>query len=168
MLTILVKIFKALNSEQSPNQLAAAVSLAAILGLTPLLSLHNFLVIFVVLIFRVNLTIFLVTWPLFSLIGLIISPFAEQLGSSLLQLPEMQAIWTSFYNTIIGRWSNFYYSGVLGSLVISLGVAIIGYPVFKLLIVQYRNKWLKKFEQYHIVKLLKTSKIWQLYQSYSS
>ncbi len=47
MLALLMKILKALNSEQSPGQLAAAVSFAAIIGLTPLLSLHNFFILLI-------------------------------------------------------------------------------------------------------------------------
>lgn len=58
MLNFLAKLLKVLNSERSPGQLAAAVSLAAIIGMTPLYSLHNLFVLFLVLFFRVNLTVF--------------------------------------------------------------------------------------------------------------
>jgi len=168
MLTVLAKILKVLNSEQSPNQIAAAISLAAIVGLTPLLSLHNLLVFLVVLAFRVNLTMFLVAWPLFTILGLAIAPVAESVGMSLLQAPALQTFWESFYNTLIGRWSNFYFSGVLGSLLIALVVALIGFPLFKVLVVNYRVSWLEKIEKYQIIKMLKASKFWQFYQGYSS
>jgi len=168
MLTLLVKIFKALNSEQSPAQLAAAVSFAAIIGLTPLLSLHNIFVLLIVLWFRINLTVFMVMWPLFSIFGLMLAPVAERLGLTLLQMPLLVPFWESFYNTLIGRWSNFYYSGVLGAVVLATVLAIIIYPISKMLISQYREKWLHKFEQYQVVKMLKASKFWQLYQSYSN
>jgi len=168
MLTILVKIFKALNSEQSPGQLAAAISLAVIIGFTPLLSLHNLFILFFVLLFRVNLTIFLVSWPLFGLLGLIIEPLAERLGLYLLQMPSLLPLWESFYNTLVGRWSNFYYSGVIGSFVIALALAVILYPLSKILVAQYREKWSQKLEQFQVIKMLKASKFWQLYASYSS
>ncbi len=168
MLTILAKILKALNSEQSPNQLAAAISLAAIIGLTPLFSLHNVLILLVVLWFRVNLTIFLVCWPLFTILGLAIAPLAQSLGADILQTPQLIPMWETFYNTLIGRWSNFYYTGVIGSLMIALVLAVALFPISKILIVNYRGKWLAKFEQYKVVKLLKASKIWQVYQSVSN
>lgn len=168
MLTLLAKLLKALNSEQSPGQLAAGVSLAVIVGLTPLLSLHNLIVLLIVLFFRVNLTVFLLMWPLFSIVGLLISPLSESLGLAILQAPSMIALWESFYNTLIGRWSNFYFSGVTGGLVIAIILAIIVYPVSKLLVVQYRTRLYSKFEQYKVVKMLKASKFWQLYESYSN
>jgi len=167
MLTILVKLLKVLNSEQSPSQIAAAISLAAIIGITPLLSLHNLVVVFVVLFFRVNLTLFLVSWPIFTLLGVVLSPLSESLGLMLLQAEPLIPVWESFYNTLFGRWSNFYYAGVLGSLIIALAAGLILYPVSQKLIVAYRHQWLDKLEKFKIVKLLKTSRLWQMYQSYS-
>lgn len=163
MLTIFVKLLKALNSEQSPNQLAIAISLAAILGLTPLLSIHNIVVILVALWFRVNLTILLVSYPLFAFIGFLLSPLFESVGLSVLQAPSMLATWESFFNTVVGRWSNFYYSGVMGSFLVSLVAAIILFPVSKIAVTAYREKWLAKIEQFKVTKMLKATKFWQLY-----
>lgn len=168
MLAILAKILKVLNSEQSPAQIAAAISMAAIVGLTPLLSLHNLIIALVVLWFRVNLTMFLVAWPLFTLLGIIITPLSESVGATLLQNDTLLPMWESFYNTLIGRWSNFYYTGVIGSLVVGLIVSIVLFPLSQLFIANYRGKWLKKIEQYQIVRMLKASKFWQLYENYSN
>ena len=112
MLTILVKLLKALNSEQSPGQLAVAISLAIMIGFTPLISLHNLLIVLIALWFRVNLTLLIVSYPLFALIGYLLSPMFESIGLNILQMPSLLPFWESFFNTLIGRWSNFYYAGV--------------------------------------------------------
>lgn len=163
MLTILVKLLKALNSEQSPGQLAIAISLAIILGFTPLVSLHNLLIILIALWFRVNLTLLIVSYPLFALIGYLLSPVFESIGLNILQIPSLLPLWESFFNTLFGRWSNFYYAGVMGSFVVGLIVAIIMFPLVKYSVTAYRHKWLIKFEQFKIVKMLKASRFWQLY-----
>ncbi|MCW8880165.1 MAG: TIGR03546 family protein [Kangiellaceae bacterium] len=163
MLTILAKIFKALNSEQSPNQLAIAISLAAVVGMTPLLSLHNLFIFLIVLWFRVNLTMFLVSWPLFTLLGLLLSSPIQSLGNMVLQEPSLVPMWESFYNTLIGRWSDFYYKGVMGGLILGTSIAIISFPISKALINKYRYKWLEKIQKYQVVRMLKASKLWQLY-----
>ncbi|MGX5172520.1 TIGR03546 family protein [Aliikangiella sp. IMCC44653] len=165
MLTLLAKIFKALNSEQSPNQLALAVCLAAIVGLTPTLSLHNLFIVFVLLFFRINISIFLVTWPLFILLGLILEPFAQSLGANILQAPSLVPMWESFYNTAVGRWSNFYYTGVIGSLVVAIGILPILFPLVRYAVSKYRTTLLDKMEKYQIVRMLKASKVWQSYSS---
>jgi len=163
MLTILVKLFKALNSEQSTNQLAIAVSLAIILGFTPLISLHNLIIVLIALWFRINLTLLIVSYPLFALVGFVFSSFFESIGLSILQSEGLAPIWEAFFNTLFGRWSNFYYSGVIGSFVVSLVVAAIAFPVVKIMVRAYREKWLSKIERFKIVKTLKASRFWELY-----
>jgi len=165
MLTILVKLLKALNSEQSASQLAIAISLAVILGFTPILSLHNIFVVLIALWFRVNLTLLLVSYPLFAFIGFLLSSVFESVGLSILQTQSLIPVWESFFNTLVGRWSNFYYSGVMGSFVISLVTAIILFPIVKLMIRGYREKWMTKFNQFKLTKILKASKFWQLYSA---
>ena len=162
MLTILVKLLKALNSEQSASQLAAAISLAVILGLTPILSLHNGVILLIALWFRVNLSLLIISYPLFALIGFLMSPLFDSIGLSVLQLPSLVPLWESFFNTIIGRWSNFYYSGVMGSFVVSLLLAIVLFPIAKMAITAYRDRWLEYVDQFKVVKMLKASKLWQM------
>ena len=164
MLTSLLKLFKALNSEQNAGQLAMALSLSAILGLTPLYSLHNILILLIVFSFRVNLSLFFLSYPLFAFIGYLLSDVFESVGLNVLQTPYLIDMWQSFFNTIIGRWSNFYYSGVIGSLLVALVTAIIIYPLSKRLINLYRDKLLVKIEEYHLVKMLKASAFWKLYE----
>ncbi len=163
MLTIFVKLLKALNSEQSPAQLAIAISLAIIMGFTPLISLHNLLIVLIALWFRVNLTLLIVSYPLFAFIGYLLSPMFESIGLNILQIPSLLPFWGSFFNTLFGRWSNFYYAGVMGSFVVGLTVAIIMLPLVKFSVTAYRHKWLAKFEQFKVAKMLKASRFWQLY-----
>jgi len=165
MLTILAKLLKTLNSEQSSNQLATAVSLAIILGFTPLVSLHNLIIVLIALWFRVNLTLLIISYPLFALIGFLLSPIFESFGLSMLQNESLIPMWESFFNTLFGRWSNFYYSGVIGSFVFSIIVAIITFPLVKMMVRAYREKWLTRIEQYKVIKAIKASRFWQLYAS---
>ena len=165
MLTVLAKLLKALNSEQSPNQLAIAISLSVILGFTPLISLHNIFVILIALWFRVNLSLLVVSYPLFALMGYLLSPVFESVGLAILQMPSLTPLWDVFFNTLFGRWSDFYYSGVMGSFVVGLITAIVLFPTIKILIRAYREKWMVKFNQFKITKILKASKFWQIYSN---
>ena len=165
MLTILAKLLKALNSEQSTSQLAIAVALAIILGFTPLISLHNLIIVLIALWFRVNLSLLILSYPLFALIGYLLSPLFESFGLSILQSESLIPMWESFFNTLFGRWSNFYYSGVIGSFIFSIIVAIITFPLVKMMVRAYREKWLAKIEQLKLVKLIKASRFWNLYSS---
>jgi len=165
MLTVLAKLLKALNSEQSLNQLAFAISLSAILGFTPLISLHNIFVILIALWFRVNLSLLIISYPLFALMGYLLSPVFESIGLTILQMPSLTPLWNTFFNTLFGRWSEFYYSGVMGSFVLGVITAIILFPIVRILIRAYREKWMIKFNQFKVTKILKASKFWQIYSN---
>ena len=56
VLKFLSKLFKALRSGDSPGQLAGGFALGMIIGLTPLWSLHNLLVVILIIIIKVNIS----------------------------------------------------------------------------------------------------------------
>jgi uncharacterized protein (TIGR03546 family) len=165
MLTLLVKILKALNSEQSPSQLAIAVSIAAIMGLTPFLSMHNLVLVLFAMWFRVNLGLLIVSYPLFAILGWMFSAQLEAFGFSLLQMPELQDFWISLYNNLGGRWSGFYFSGRLGSLVVSLVLAIILFPIVRFGVIKYREVVLEKFNSSKLMLWLKATKFMHFYNA---
>ena len=77
MIGTIAKILKALNSETAPGQISMALCFALIIGLTPLYSLHNLLVLLLVLILRVNLSAFIVGWVFFSGVAYILDPIFQ-------------------------------------------------------------------------------------------
>ena len=55
VLEFVAKLIKILRSEISPNQISWGFVLGMILGLTPIMSLHNLLVVILIIILKVNL-----------------------------------------------------------------------------------------------------------------
>jgi uncharacterized protein (TIGR03546 family) len=159
----LAKLLKALSSDASPWQLAFGLMLGMIIGLTPIWRVHNLLIFFVVLFMRVNLTTFLISLTLFSGIAYLFDPVMINLGEYLLTHPGMQGSWTAFYNTNLGQLSQFFHTLTLGSLVISLIFAPVLLVISKLLIVQYRERFMVWTNKLKLVQFLKSSRIFQLY-----
>ena len=116
----LLKLIKILNSDASPSAIASAICLAMFIGLTPLSSPHNIIILLVVLMFRVHLGTFVLASIGFKLLGFAFESGIEQLGLALLQSPALESLWTSIYNTQIGRLSFFNYTTTFGGLFISL------------------------------------------------
>lgn len=167
MLTIIAKILKALNSEQSPAQLALAIILAMIVGFTPLLSLHNLFIVFLVLFFRVNLGIFIISYPIWAMLGWLLSPLFNEVGTWLLNAESMHVMWQSFFNTLPGRWSNFYFTGVTGGIAISLILGIILYPILVWMIQQYRQQVYHKIKSSKWMVAFKATHFWKIYEKIS-
>ncbi len=80
VLKILSKLFKALRSNESPGQLAWGFVLGMIIGLTPLWSLHNLVVLVLIIILRVNAAMSIAAFIIFSLFAYLFDPLFHNLG----------------------------------------------------------------------------------------
>ncbi|WP_158768531.1 DUF2062 domain-containing protein [Paraglaciecola sp. L1A13] len=162
---LLAKLLKALNSDDSPWQLAFGVMLGMIMGLTPFLGLHSVFILFIVLFLRVNLSTFLLAYALFSGFTLLLNPMMADIGESLLTSPGLTGLWTSLYNSTFGQLTQFYHTLTLGSLLFSLILAPFILILSKVLVVQYRVRFMQWINKLKIVQFLKGSRIYQIYQT---
>ena len=167
MLQILFKLLKVLNSEAEPHQISLAFCFSMIAGLTPFLSLHNVLVLLLVLLLRVNLSAFIIGLVGFSAIAYFIDPLFHMIGLFVLTASHLEGLWTSIYNSTLWRLENFNNSIVMGSLIFSLILFIPFFIITNILIVKYRTNVMAWVEKTRIVQGLKASRIYNLYKSAS-
>jgi len=121
LLKLLQSLFKALHNEGTPGQVAAGIALGSILGLTPLVNLHNLAVAALILLFNVSVPGALLGWAVFVPLGFALDPMFEVLGRRLLlETPALVPLWTSLANIPVVPLTNFSNTVVLGSLVFSL------------------------------------------------
>ena len=162
---LLAKLFKALNSDASPWQLAFGIMFGMIMGLTPLLGLHSLLILFGVLFFRINLSTFIISWVIFSALSYPLSATMVDIGETLLSTPSLVDAWTLLYNTSVGQLTQFYHTLTMGSLVLSLILSPFVVVLSKVLIVQYRVRLMAWVNKLRIIQFIKGSTLYQLYQS---
>jgi uncharacterized protein (TIGR03546 family) len=165
MIGMLAKLLKALNSDSAPGQIALAFALAVITGLTPLLSLHNVLIVFIACILRINFGAFLLGTLFFSGLAYLIDPAAIALGESVLTNVAYQGFLTDLYQSDFWRATRFNNTLVLGSLIIALIAFIPVLLISRWLISVYRNKLMAWVEKLKIVKVLKASKFYKVYEA---
>jgi len=165
MFTMLAKLLKALNSDSAPGQIALAFALSVITGLTPLLSLHNILILLLACILRINFGAFVLGTAFFSGLAYLIDPAAIALGESVLMNPDLQASLTGMYQSDFWRATRFNHTLVLGSLIVALAAFIPVLILSRVLIVGYRHKLMAWVEKLKITKLVKASKFYKVYQS---
>jgi uncharacterized protein (TIGR03546 family) len=163
VLTIIAKLLKVLNSDTNPSQLALAVCFAAALGLTPLAAPHNALLLFLLLILRINLSLFLISWGLFTLIAYLFDPVSHALGLALLQADALQGLWQSLHSSNFWRFLGFNNSLILGSSVVSLVLAAPLFFISRRLITQYRDHIIQWVSQSKLGIWLKGGKLFSAY-----
>src|SRR5437868_2929912 len=105
-LGLLQSMVKALNSEGRPGQVAAGIALGACLGLTPLVNLHNLVVLLLAMILDVSLAGFSLGWTLFVPVGFLLDPLFDAIGRGLLGAPSLAPLWTRIANTPILSLAN--------------------------------------------------------------
>ena len=158
MFSQIIKFIRILSSETDPIQISAGFALAMIIGFTPLLSIHNLLILLVLLMFRVNLAAFLLSWGLFSGMAYLLDPVFHNVGQIILAYPDLVSTWTDMYNSSFWRLTRFNNTIVMGSLFVSLVAFIPMLLLGDFLIKHYRNVVLEKINNSRLFKFIKSSK----------
>ena len=164
MLGMLARLLKALNSESGPWAIAWGFVFGMIMGLTPLLSAHNLVVLFLAMSLRINFSGFLLAWVFFSGVAYVFDPVADYLGEQLLQAEALQGLWYSLYDQAWARLLQFNHTITLGSLVFALLFAPVWLGISYMAIVNYRRRVQAWFVKLKVVQALKGTKFWSLYQ----
>jgi uncharacterized protein (TIGR03546 family) len=167
MITTIAKILKVLNSETDPAQIGLAVGFSLIAGLTPTLSLHNLAVLFLVLILRVNISIFIVGAGFFSGISYILDPVFDKLGLLILTAEPAEGLWTALYNSPLWRIERFNNSIVMGSLFVSLVLFLPALFFSMFAVRKYRLHILERIKKTRIMQMITASRIYAAYQTVS-
>jgi uncharacterized protein (TIGR03546 family) len=140
-----------------------------IIGLTPVMSLHNLVIVFLMIIFEVNIAMTIFSFAIFSGFAYLLDPVFHDLGYYLLvNVAFLKGMWTSFYNTPVIALSRFNNTIVMGSLAASLILVLPTYILGKQFVLVYRTKLDPYIEKLKIVKIIKSSKIYELYEKISN
>lgn len=168
MLTLLAKLFHALNSDSSIRQIALAIAMGFVVGLSPLLTLHNIVIICIALIIRVHFGSFILAVGFFSGLSYLLSPVIVFVGEYLLTSEALNEIFTTLYQTTLFKLAHWHHTYVLGALILGISLCIPLYFFSKFFIEKYRIHIMKFFEKFRIIQALKASKFYRLYTSFSS
>ena len=128
LLKLLQSLIKTLHSDGTPGQVAAGIALCAALGLTPLINVHNLVIVALILVLNVSVGGALLGWALFAPFGFLLDPVFDRVGRELLlETPSLQPMWTSWFNAPVVPYTNFNNSIVLGSVIVWLMLSL---PIF--------------------------------------
>lgn len=164
-LELLAKLIKILRSGGSPNQIAAGFAIGMIIGITPFWTIHNIILIVILIIFNINIGAAIYSFVLFSAIAYLADPLFHKFGYFLLvDLDSLKNLWTYLYNFPIIALSRYNNTVVAGSLAVA---CLLTFPVFFLSksgITYYREKIDKRIGKWKIVQVVKGSKLYSFYE----
>lgn len=164
-LDLLAKLLKVLRSGDTPAQIAAGFILGMVIGLTPVLSLHNLVIVFLIIIFNVNISMAIFAFLLFSGFAWLLDPVFHSFGYFLLvDLTSLKGFYTTLYNIPIIALSRFNNTVVLGSLVSSILIMPVIYYLARNFVVVYRTRLEPRVNKLKVVQSLKASKVYGFYE----
>lgn len=165
VLALLRKLLKTLNSDGTPNQIAAGIAIGAVLGLTPIANIHNLVLFSIAIITRCSISGVLLGWALFIPVGFLLDPQFNAIGEWLLiDNVSMASMWEGLYNTPVIALTNFNNTVVLGSFI---GWLVLALPVFfiaRIGVIQYRKHLYERLAGTKLFKTIKASKVYKYYR----
>jgi uncharacterized protein (TIGR03546 family) len=156
---------KALNSEGTPAQVAAGIAFGSCLGLTPLISLHNLLIVGVILFFRVSVPGATLGWLIFTPVGFMLDPLFDSIGTALIVgTPALESLWITLYNTPVIALGNPTNTIVVGSFTGWVVGVVPIYVVARVGVGWYRRTIYERYKDAKVFKALRASKLYSVYR----
>jgi uncharacterized protein (TIGR03546 family) len=167
LIKLIQSLFGALHSEGTPGQLAAGIALGSIMGLTPLVNIHNAIVFAAIVLLNVSFAGGMLGWALFVPIGFLLDPLFDWIGHTLLlDVPALTPLWTSLYNMPIVPLTNFNNTVVLGSFVCAVLFAVPLFFVARYGVARYRATIGERVRQSKWYRAVTASKVYNVYKMF--
>jgi uncharacterized protein (TIGR03546 family) len=153
ILKFLQSLLKTLHSEGTPGQIAGGIALGASLGLTPLMNLHNAVVVVLLCIVNVSFGAGLLGMAVFAPFGFLLDPLFDAIGHWILtDVTSLRPFFAWIDAQPVLAYTNLTNTVVLGSLVSWLVLFV---PIFigsRIAVVRYRDTfgdWFMRTRIYH-------------------
>ncbi len=164
-LKLIQSLVGTLHSDGSPHQIAAGVALGAALGLTPLMSAHNAVVLALLVLLNVSFGAGMLGWALFAPLGFLLDPAFDRVGRALLlDTPALTPLWTSWYNTPGVPYTNFNNTVVLGSVVGWLALFLPIFLAVRFAVIGYRATLGERVRRSRLYRAVTYSKAYNVYR----
>ena len=165
ILKLLQSLIRTLHSEGTPTQIALGFALGAALGLTPLMSLHNLVILALLAILNVSFAAGMLGWAMLVPVGFLLDPLFDRIGQRLLlESPSLQPFWTRLDNTPILALAGLDNTVVLGSVVGWLALTL---PLFLLAragVLAYRATLGERIRRTRIYSAVSASRAYNVYR----
>jgi uncharacterized protein (TIGR03546 family) len=149
-------LFKILNAELTPTQIAVGFCLGVFAGIVPF-GVHTYFILLVTLVFNCSFSGALLIFPLAKLVSIPLAPVSYALGQFALNMlaPIDSALNQLFHWPILALLEYQYYLN-FGSYVLAVLLSVPLFFLVRTVVTRYRQSWLEKLE-----KKLETSKSYQ-------
>lgn len=166
LLKLIQSIIKTLHSDGTPGQVAVGIALGSVLGLTPLMNIHNLIIFSLIVVLNVSFGGAVLGWMLFVPVGFLLDPLFHTVGSALLHAQPLRPLWTALTNVPLLPYTNFNNTVVLGSFVGWIVLAVPIYFAARYAVIRYRATIGEKVRQSRYYKAITASQAYNVYRMF--
>jgi uncharacterized protein (TIGR03546 family) len=166
IIKFLQQLLKALNSDGTPGQVGMGMAIGLAFGLTPLASMHNLVILAIAMLTTVSFPGVMLGWFIAVPLGFALDPLFDRVGMALLMNDSLAPFFTWVVNTPVVALSRLNNSIVLGSLVVWVLAIVPAYFLFRFLVARYRVHVFAHIQKWRIVQVIKTSKLYNVYEMF--
>ena len=164
ILKFIQSLVATLHSDGTPNQVGLGIALGACLGLTPLVNLHNAVVLLLLCILNVSFGAGMLGWAIFVPLGFALDPVFDRIGRVLLlETPSLKPLWTAWDNAPVMPLTSFNNTVVLGSVVAWLVLFIPIWLLARQAVIEYRARLAEKVRRNRIYQAVTATKAYNVY-----
>ena len=163
LLKLLQSFAKTLHSDGTPAQIAAGFALGAALGLTPLLNVHNVLIVGALCVMNVSFGAGMLGMAVLAPIGFILDPLFDAVGAALLRNSALSALWQTLENSPVLALANMNNTIVLGSVVIWAILSIPLYFLARRAVLSYRSRYGDRIRNSRAFRAIRASRLYTVY-----
>ena len=164
MIRQIAKFVRILNSETAPINISLAICFGMMVGFTQMWSVHNLIILFIVLFFRVNLSAFILGTLVFKSLSFVFNGIFHQIGLALLTADFYKNIGTYLYNITFWKFDRINNTIVVGSIMVSI-IGFLPMLLFlNVLIKKYRKHILGYVRKTKIARAMMSSDIYHYYK----
>lgn len=153
LLKFLHSLAKTLHSDGTPGQIAGGVALGAALGLTPLMTLHNAIVLIALCIINVSFGAGLLAMAMFAPLGFLFDPIFDRIGHWLLtDATSLRPFFAWIDTQPVLAFTNLTNTVVLGSLIAWMVLFVPIFIAARMAVIKYRvsfGEWVVTTRIYH-------------------
>ena len=152
MIRYIVKMFKALNANANPGEIAHAFSIALMLGFLPKNNLLWYLLFIFFLFVRINKGVFFILSLMFSFPATLLDPVFNTIGYKILTLPALEGFFSTLLEIPIVGFTRFNNTIVMGSFAASIVLYIPAYILGRLFVKLWRTTLAPKIRKNPVMK----------------
>jgi uncharacterized protein (TIGR03546 family) len=169
LLKLLQSLVKTLHSEGTPTQIGLGFALGAALGLTPIMNVHNLIVLLLLCILNVSFGAGMLAWAVCVPIGFMLDPLFDRVGHWLLvDATSLRPFWTTWDNTPVLALTSFDNTVVLGSVLLWLVLFVPIAIGSRVAVIRYRATLGERVRRSRFYQVMSASQLFNVYRWFRS